>query len=185
MKFQTHKFKITGILPLLTHNPAGMKPATKGPGLKKIPSAEDEAKGGLYENDKGQFCVPSVAFRSALLNGLKFKKIGKKSAISVFQAFVLPVDEFTVLVDPETRKPLKDYVIDTRRAVIQRSGILRSRPKFPIWGCDLQLSIDEDGTEPEMVAENLNIAGSIIGVGDFRVEKKGMFGTFTAELADE
>ena len=128
MNFQNHKFKVIGVLPLLTHNPSSMGGPSTGPKTRKIPTPEEEAAAGAYRDDKGNFCIPSVAFRSAFLGGLRNKRVGKSSAISVFQAAVLTVDELTVLVDQKTRKPLKKYVIDSRRAVIQRSGVIRSRP---------------------------------------------------------
>lgn len=176
------KFKITGIFPLLTHNPAGMQPNANSPKVKKIPTPEDEARTGLYLDDDGNYCIPSIAFRSALLNGLKGKKVGRSSAVSVFQAAVFNVDEYSVLVDPENDKPLREYCIDTRRAIVQRNGVLRSRPKFEKWGCYVHLEVDLDITTPQQVEEALNIAGQVIGVGDFRIEKRGTFGKFTAVL---
>jgi hypothetical protein len=182
MDLKLSKFRVTGLFPLLTHNPAQMRRADGAATKKKIPSEENEAKAGLYLGEKGNFCLPSMGFRSALLSGLKNKKVGKVSAISIFQAAVFTVDELTVLVNPKTGDPLKDYKIDTRRAIIQRQGILRSRPRFEKWGCTLFLQIDEDITTPKQVEENLNIAGQVIGIGDFRIEKRGMFGKFKVEL---
>ena len=182
MDLKLSKFKVIGLFPVLTHNPAQMRRPTEGATKKKIPSAEDEAAAGLYLDEKGNFCLPSMGFRSSLLSGLKNKKVGKASAISVFQAAVFNVDELTVLVNPKTGDPLKEYKVDTRRALVQRQGILRSRPKFEKWGCTLFLQIDEDITTPQQVEENLNIAGQVIGVGDFRIEKRGMFGKFEAKL---
>jgi hypothetical protein len=175
------KIKITGIFPLLTHNPQSMirDPKVKN---KKLPTIEEEAESGVYRNEKGNICIPSCSFRASLLNGLKNKKIGKSSAISVFQAAVFNIDEFSVLIDPQTGKPLKKYTIDSRRAVVQRQGIIRNRPRFEKWGCYLILQIDEDVVSPEIVVENLNNAGMICGVGDFRIEKRGPFGRFSAEL---
>lgn len=184
MDLKLSKFKVTGLFPVMTHNPAQMRRASEGATKKKIPSEEDEAKAGLYLDEKGNYCLPSGGFRSSLLNGLKNKKVGKASAISVFQAAVFNVDELTVLVNPKTGEPLKEYKIDTRRAIIQRQGILRSRPRFEKWGGILSLQIDEDITTPEQVEENLNIAGQVIGVGDFRIEKRGMFGKFKVELME-
>lgn len=182
MNLASCKFRITGIFPLLTHNPAGMQPNVNSPKVKKIPTPEDEARTGLYLDDYGNYCIPSIAFRSALLNGLKGKKVGRSSAVSVFQAAVFNVDEYSVLVDPDTDKPLSEYCIDTRRAIVQRNGVLRSRPKFEKWGCYVHLEIDLDITNPQQVEEALNIAGQAVGVGDFRIEKRGMFGKFKAEL---
>lgn len=178
------KFRITGIFPLLTHNPAGMQPNVNSPKAKKIPTPEEEARAGLYIDDDGNYCIPSRSFRSALLNGLKGKKVGKTSAVSVFQAAVFNVDEYSVLIDPDTGKPLRKYSIDIRRAIVQRNGVLRSRPRFEKWGCYVYLEVDLDITTPQQVEEALNIAGQIIGVGDFRIEKRGMFGKFKAELVD-
>jgi hypothetical protein len=178
------KYKITGLFPLLTHSPAGMRQAANAPKVKKIPSPEDEAQAGLYIDNDGNYCIPSIAFRSALLNGLKGKKIGKVGAISVFQAAVFNVDELSPLVDPETGRALREYTIDTRRAIVQRQGILRNRPRFEKWGCNVFLQIDLEITTPEQVEEALNTAGQIIGVGDFRIEKRGMFGKFQAELVE-
>jgi hypothetical protein len=184
MNLALYKFKITGIFPLLTHNPAGMNQPSTGPKAKKIPTSEEEAKAGLYIDADGNYCIPSIAFRSALLNGLKGKKVGRSSAISVFQAAVFSVDELSVLIDPGTGKPLLEYSIDTRRAIVQRNGVLRSRPKFEKWGCHVHLEVDLDITTPQQVEEALNMAGQIIGVGDFRIERRGTFGKFSAKLVD-
>lgn len=182
MNLQIHKFKITGVFPLLTHNPANMTRNAATVKAKKIPTAEEEAAAGLYLDDEGHYCINTVGFRSSLLNGAKNKKIGKASAISVFQASVFNVDEKAVLIDPKTENPLKTYTIDTRRAIVQRQGIMRSRPRFETWACFLFLQIDEEIMTPQVVEENLNISGQIIGVGDFRIEKRGPFGKYKAEL---
>lgn len=177
---ERHRFRVWGDFPLLLHNPAQMR-RNEGVKQKKIPTPEEEAAAGLYLVEGG-FGIPSVAFRSALLNGLKNKKVGKASAISVFQAAVFNVDEFCLLIDGEGN-PLLKYGIDTRRAVVQRQGILRSRPRFEKgWGCILELEIDVDMVSPEQVVEHLNVAGLVVGVGDFRIEKRGPFGRFHVEL---
>ncbi|MEA3224356.1 MAG: hypothetical protein U9Q07_00270 [Planctomycetota bacterium] len=185
MNLTTHKFKVTGVFPLMTHNPAGMLNQTSGPKTKKIPSAEEEAKAGLYLDDAGNYCLPSVAFRAALIAGLKGKKVGKVGAATVFKPAVFNADELTMILDPETREPVKEYVIDARRALIGKAGIVRRRPKFPKWAAIVLFQIDEEIVSPEQVAEHLNVAGTTVGVGDFRIEKGGQFGSFTAELMVE
>jgi len=183
MENQIVKFKITGMFPLLTHNPASMEGGGEvKTGKKKIPSSDEEAKAGLYVDEKGNYCIPSCAFRSALLNGLKHMKVGKSSAISVYQAAVFNVDDISVLIDPKTESPLKKYTIDKRRAVIKNNGIIRSRPRFEKWGCFLYLQIDTDYISVEDVKNMLNNAGMKIGVGDFRIEKRGPFGRFSAAI---
>ena len=165
MNLQIFKYKVSGIPPfaLLTHNPASMRRTEANTvKTKKIPSAEDEARAGLYLDEEGHFMVNTVGFRSSLLNGAKGKKVGKASAISVLQATVFNVDELAILIDPKTEKPIKSYIVDTRRAIIQRQGIMRSRPRFNSWACFLYLQIDTDVITPEMVEENLNVAGQMV-----------------------
>lgn len=166
---------------LLTHNPQSMSVST-GVKTKKLPAPEEEAESGTYKDENGNFCIPSCSFRSSLLNSLKNKRVGKSSAISVFQAAVFNDDEYCILMDPKTRKPLKNYKVDSRRAVVQRQGIIRHRPRFEGWFCTLSLLIDEEVLSKEQLVENMNIAGTICGVGDFRVERRGPFGRFTALL---
>lgn len=185
MDLTRHRFKVTGVFPLLTHNPSGMQQANGGARTKKIPSPEDEARTGLYIDEDGNYCIPSISFRNCLLTGLKGKRIGKIGAATVIQPAVFNSDELTVIRDPDTWEPLKEYVIDSRRAMVQKQGIVRNRPRFNRWGCLLTLLIDENIVTPEQIVEHLNEAGTTTGVGDFRIEKRGQFGSFVAELDTE
>jgi hypothetical protein len=76
--------------------------------------------------------------------------------------------------------PIKDYIIDRRRAIIQRNGIIRCRPCFPEWSCTFTIEYDPEliGKEPKIIADVLQDAGNRIGVGDFRPSRNGPFGRF-------
>jgi hypothetical protein len=186
MALENHIWKIVGDFDLLTHNPANMRRPTETGAVKgkKIPTADAEAEAGLYPLKDGTYAFPSVGCRSSLLNGLKNKKVGKASAISVFQAAVFNDTEWCQLLDRKTEKPLKEYTVDSRRAVVQRQGIIRSRPRFSEWMFKLDLLVDTEMVSVDQVTDNLNVAGKIIGIGDFRVEKRGPFGRFHAELVE-
>ena len=184
MDLVIHTFRISGISPLLTHNPAAMlAPKSGGARKKEIPTPEDEAASGAYEHPSG-FGLPSFAFRGCILVACKGKKIGKVGAATVISGAVDVVDDMCLLEDPETGSPLTDYVIDRRRVMVQRNGVIRSRPKFDPWGCCLRLQLDLDYTEPQVVLDLLNDGGIKCGVGDFRPDKKGPFGKFQAEIED-
>lgn len=165
------------------HNPSGMK-RSDGVSInkKKIPTAEDEAEAGVYRDAKGNIVFPAIGFRSALLYAVSGKKVGKRSARNVIAASVFNCDEFTAIIDPSSGKPVKEFVIDSRRAVIQGNGIIRSRPRFNAWALLLRLDIDTDLIAIPVVLDNLIEAGLLAGVGDFRVEKRGWFGRFTAKI---
>ena len=65
--------------------------------------------------------------------------------------------------------------------VVQRSRILRTRAKFDIpWFCTFEVDVDDEQIDQSHLLEWLDIAGRQIGVGDWRPEKSGMFGRFSA-----
>jgi hypothetical protein len=186
------RFKITGNGALLMHNPASMR-GNRGAqrGATSIPEPYDEAKAGLYVNGEHQLYLKSDAFREAALTAAKSFKAsrGKGTLVNTFAAAVFLCREHCLLFRPNTDVPITDadtdWEIDIRRAVVQRNGILRSRPKISNWQCALELETDDEIIkDPGLIAQVLNESGKFPGVGDYRVGKKGPFGRYTAELAN-
>lgn len=179
-------FRLTGIRPLLCHNPASMRRSEDKLGKKEIPSPEVEAKAGLYLDGKGRIVFPSMAVRNCMISAASKSKMkfGKTSATNVLSASIFPVEEFVPILDPNAWEQITTYAIDMRRAVVQRQGIIRARPKFDAWGMDVPFECDDSYANniQEGAAQILNIGGGINGIGDFRIEKKGLFGQFRAEL---
>jgi hypothetical protein len=178
-------FKITGLSPLLMHNALGMKRAGGGLGTKKIPTAEDEAAAGVYRLPNGTLFIPAISFRSSIIGkggSASGRKVGKLTAKVAASAALSTAAEFCELFDPETEEPITAYVIDSRRAVVQGNGIIRSRPRVDRWACDLVMDIDEDFLSVEHTVALLNFAGRLAGVLDFRPQCRGEFGKFRAEL---
>ena len=172
---------VKGLGALLTHNPASMRPAGKMNKGSKVPEPDVEAEGGTYMDDDGRYCIPAAAFRGAIIKASASFKMGRKSG-KYFTSHIEmdPANELVPLTDAHG-KPL-NYTIDTRRAVIQRQGILRSRPKFRDWHAEFTFFYDE-GIVTEATAANVFLdfasdAGRRIGVGDFRPERGGWFGRF-------
>lgn len=174
-------FRIEGLSSLLQNNPASMRPTPTGVTVKKIPTPVAEAESKVYQRD-GAFFIPAIAFRSCLLACCTGRKINKKAAIASMSPGVFNVEEECFLVDPKTDKPLKEYEIYTCRAVVMRAGVLRSRPMFRKWACDLALEVDLDFVNVAIVHEMLALAGKAIGIQDFRPQKKGTFGRFKVTL---
>jgi hypothetical protein len=178
-------FKIKGISDLLQNNPASMSHSNAGLGTKRIPTPEEEAQAKCYRDGDGNFYLLSEAFRSSIVGkggAASGRRIGKFTAASRACAGIFTVEPRVVLLDAETGEPAKTYRIDTRRAVVQGQGVLRSRACFPNWMARLPLEIDEDFITIQQVLELLNIAGKLAGVGDFRPQRRGSFGRFKAEI---
>lgn len=173
---------VEGITPLLINSPGGMiAAANAGPvkTKKSVPTPAEEAELGTYRNVAGDLCFPTAAFRGALIGGAQGRKVGMSGLGTILKGAVYPADEFTDLVDPDTGKPITDYVLDIRRAVLQKkNAIMRARAKLLAWSADVTFEWDPQFTDEEMVVEMLSIGGTRVGVGNYRPEKGGMFGRF-------
>ncbi len=192
---QKLKFTIVGKSPLLTHNPAGMQ-APPEPGAKPtrkkvgdIPSPTEEARRGLYVNEDGYFCGPGVGIRNAMVKAAAAFRAPwqkKRENMRSLLAGCTVEPELVPLLDAKG-KPAVDYEIDSRRAMVQRNGIVRSRPKFSAgWRATFQVVYDDaylQGGEElrALLIEILNDAGNRVGWCDYRPEKTGWFGRFRVE----
>lgn len=183
MSVSIASFRLTGLSPLLMNNPASMEKSKDGLGTKKIPTYEQECIAKVYRDGEGRICIPTMAIRSSLLGACAGRRIGKVGARTVIQAAVFNVSTNALLFDPETLKLVSDYRIFVARCVIQRQGVLKARPEFPRWACNVDFELDNEfKVGPELISELLNIAGKVCGLLDWRPNKKGVHGRFKAEV---
>jgi len=178
-------FKVTGLRPLLLHNPASMVRQSDGLITRKIPTPEVEAEASAYRDEDGVLYLPSIAFRSSMIGkggGAMGRKVSKQTAAQIVSSCVFLSEERCRLIDPDTAEPLKTYEIDTRRAMVQNNGVLRSRPMLRKWACLLALELDDERMNVKLLLELLNVSDRVAGVGDFRPQKRGMFGQFQVEV---
>lgn len=190
-------FTIVGKSPLLTHNPASMQAPTsdlsKGGKRKagaEIPTPAEEAERGLYLDEEGRFCGPGVGLRNALVKAAAAWRAPwqkKRENMRSLLAGCIVEPELVPVLD-EKGKPAKTYAIDSRRALVQRNGIVRSRPKFPQgWRAAFTIVYDDafiPGEEDQirtLLQQIFDDAGNRIGWGDYRPEKTGWFGRFAVE----
>lgn len=176
---KTISITLNGLSPLLMHNPQGMTRTNDSMNRKTIPTPEDEAEKSLYILPDNNLFVPAVAVRNCMLGGAKGYRIGKKSAVAILSGAVLMVDEAFPLY--RNGKPIsnKDYTIDVRRAVVQRQGITRARARIEIpWQLECAFDLNENLANLDNIETAMNAAGQIVGLLDYRVEKKGWFGRF-------
>lgn len=172
MKIIKARIKGTG-LGILLHNPAGM--AGGNSGKKAIPTPEVEAAAACYWNEEHtSLAIPGWNLFHSLVKAAGAFKAGKISGAKIVAGGVIVEPEMLLF---NTTK----YAIDTRRAVVQRQGILRSRPLLKTWQLDFDLVVNEEDVDPQFIPVLRLIceeAGRRVGLGDFRVEKNGPFGKF-------
>jgi len=184
-------FMITGKSALLCHNPAAMEqPKDKGKATKgkAIYDPVVEAEAGLYIDD-GKCCFPGIGVRNSIIKAAgDWKPLSgkKRGSLTTTVAHIIVEPEMIPIIDAKG-KPMKSYDIDRRRAVVQRQGIIRSRPKFSNWHLRFDIVYDadiipmDDNATREMFTGLLNDAGKRVGIGDYRPAKTGWFGMFTCE----
>ena len=149
---------------------------------KVVPSAATEAEWGVYRNEDGTLYLPANNLQRSMVEaGKLFKSPVRRMATmarEVAAGLFVPEDvEGFVLVDGNG-VPFTDYEIDVRRAVVQRNGIQRARPRLREWYCEVRMQIDPVVLRLDVVLQILILAGRQVGVGDYRPERSGSFGRF-------
>ena len=69
--------------------------------------------------------------------------------------------------------------------VIMGRGNIAYRPQFWPWQMDVPLAVHEDVLSIEQALHLVALAGFAIGIGDWRAEKNGTFGSFRLSAAVE
>jgi len=178
-KMKQISIEVEGTAPLLMHSAENMEEqkGTKNPAKNYDPKIDAEKV--VYKNDKGELFVPSRCLKASLLNASSWYKFGKKSAKPII-AGCTRIEPYEIILLNKDNKPIKEYVIDKRPVVIQRSRIIRARPRIDKWKLKFELVYDERvvGSSVDIIQNCLEEAGLRIGILDNRPQKYGENGTF-------
>jgi hypothetical protein len=179
---KTIKVRIEGMTPYLMHRFSDNSEADKATRRIKVtqPSPREEAERVAYKNEDGTFYFNAYAIVGTLGNaGVNHKMRGSRKSLKfiVPSAVRVATDKITVL---NGNGPAKNFEVDSRPVTIPatKGRIMRHRPRFDKWSAEFDLIVNEKLLDPEQVHILLNEAGESIGIGDFRPEKRGPFGTF-------
>jgi len=168
------------------HNPISMLTeskrvkATRGKEYDPTIEAEKAAYRLKSSNafPKGELYVPSQAIAGCMINSASFSKVGRRSA-SQYVAAGMRIVPFEIPLGTE------NYEIDVRSAVVQRQRIVRWRPLVKEWILNFTILYNPEIISANVLKEILQRAGMIVGILDYRPEKKGPFGTFTVLKLEE
>ena len=118
--------EIEGTSPLLMHSAEGMtgNPVKKNPAQQY--NAVEDAEKVAYRNKSGELFIPARCIKACIVNGSSWYKIGKKSA--------KPIIAGCTRIEPyDVGLGTKKYEVDLRPVVIQKSRIMRARPRLDSW----------------------------------------------------
>ena len=174
-------FQLTGTADLLFHrwNADAVNEKAKAAKNSKAKKSDD-VESYMYRNDDGELCIPGEYVRQAIIMAAKFRqdpRSPRKSAMDLYKAGVVALTNLAT-----TGKKDPDY-FDTRRVVIQRAGVNRTRPAIKQgWKAEFEFLI----LTPEYIAPMdlhavLTQAGVLVGLADFR-PTFGRFGITSFEV---
>ncbi len=178
--FQQVKLKVTGLTPLIQNKMKEtiiqqMEDVRAGKAKKSTRTAVDPKKEYIksaYKQDDGTFGFPASAFKQCAVRAGKGLGLAMTDTRTLF--FVLPNAPDGECVSIKSNKPVlrKDPVN------VKTGKDLRFRPEFRNWKAELLVKFDADRITIEQIANLLNHGGQTVGVGEWRPEKNGTFGTF-------
>jgi len=128
-----------------------------------------------------QCAFPGAAIARMLreAGGSHKAKGSRKSLKYIVPAAVIVMDDLCGLYLADRKTPITDYEVDSRPVTIPatKGRVMRHRPRFNEWSAKVTLRIN-DAILDEATVRRLMIEGlAQIGLGDFRPEKGGSFGT--------
>jgi len=140
-------------------------------------SEEDKAKEKYYFTNDGQKGIPARAFYNSMIRASSYlfdKKDGGMRNVK---------EGVNVLGDVVVLKYKKEVTLTHwgRQSGQTKAPRKIIRNSFEDWSCNLEIEYNQEQLSPENIINILNWAGFHIGVGAFRKEKTGNFGSFYVE----
>lgn len=179
---KTYKVRIKGTTPYLMHKfneDAEISSRTRKIEVKQRDPREEAAKVAYIAAD-GTYYFNAFSIIGALCSaGANHKMKGSRKTLRFIVPSAVSVSSDTITM-LNCEGPAKSFEVDSRPVTIPatKGRVMRYRPRFNDWGAEFNLLIDDRFIAPDSVHELLNEAGTCIGIGDFRPEKRGPFGKF-------
>lgn len=166
---KTEKVTVEGITPLMM-NRFPLEPIEAFE--KKSP--EEQAEYATYRTPDSKLYVPGSNIYRALVAGAVYSKGKRNASLQKPAAACLSVAPEYLVLSNQT------YEVDQRPVVVPatKGRIVRSRPRFDSWEVTFELSWNDALLSEKQVRQILDDTGSLVGLLDYRPEKKGPFGRF-------
>ena len=184
---------IVGTAPLIVHNFSEkskrmMLDAQQGKKRVKVtrdPQAEYEAAFYRIVDTDGvlRYGFPVTAFKAATIGAARF--YGKSISMTALRQFlfmhgVLTDADPQQLVEIHGEPRMREDVV--RLGGPSRSADLRYRPEFPEWRAELRSTYVRSALAQSSVLSLVDAGGLGVGVGEWRPEKRGEFGTYAIDV---
>lgn len=186
---ETLLIPIVGTAPLIVHKFSekakrqmlDAQQGRKSPKVARDPDADYEA--AFYRTKEG-YGFPVVAFKAATVGAARF--YGKSVRMTELRQFMF----FKGQISPNDSQALVEIVGEPHmREDVVRLGMsgtdLRYRPEFTEWSAVLEVVYVRSCLTRDSVLSLVDAGGLGVGVGEWRPEKKGDFGTYRIDPTRE
>lgn len=182
---ETIAIPIVGMTPLIMHRFSekakrqmlDSQQGRKSPKRFKDPAADYEA--AFHRLKDGRPGVPAIAFKQATVSAARF--FGKDVTMTSLRQYMFFRGEagedgqqmIALIGEPRMRE---DIV-----RLGKGSTDLRYRPEFPEWSATLEITYVKTALNRSSVLSLVDAGGLGVGVGEWRPERNGDFGTYTID----
>ncbi|HDZ27609.1 hypothetical protein LCGC14_2316580 [marine sediment metagenome] len=140
---------------------------------RQAKNPEQEFKDSLYPlSDGSGYGFPAVAFKLAAVRAAQNLNMHMTQARQLFFVYADDGDLVRIQADEPTM----------REDMVRLNGKvpdIRYRGEFKEWKVSLKIRYNADIISAEQVCNLLNLAGFSVGIGDWRTERNGIFGSFS------
>jgi len=169
---------IQGTSPLLMNKPSvSIGIPIGGPVKRETKTPKELAEEKLYEIN-GELYIPSTHLEAALVNaGTQKKMLGKGSSRANYSkacGYAVSIEPFEIVHKKQKWEVFSVLAVNPST----KGRVLLHRPMLRDWEAGFNVIFDEEQIEPVVMKELFDIAGRIVGIGDWRPIKKGKFGKF-------
>ena len=180
---ETLRVPLVGTAPLIVHKFSEKSKrqmldnmqGRKSPKQAKDPDAEYDS--AFYRHDDGGFGFPVIAFKAAAVSACRF--FGKAMPMTLARQCIFLDAEFSKV---DGQKLARIVGEPHMREDVTRVGMggtdLRYRPQFTEWRTSIDVTFVTAMLTRDSVLSLIDAGGMGVGVGEWRPEKRGDFGTF-------
>lgn len=177
--------KIVGITPLLMNRISNETlEGVRRKERKKFVAPKDpreEAEKKVYRTNDGAFFWPTENMMACLVAAGIYIKLDGKRQMTTSKSTLLP--GFMSVEDSYLRFVSDGWDVDMRPGRNPNGGemVCLVRPRFNKWEIPMTILIDDEQISPDRIRELFDRAGSNLGLGDFRPQRKGIYGRFRVD----
>src|ERR1700756_4249229 len=191
LETETLQIPIIGTAPLIVHNFSDKAKrqmldnmqGKKAPKQPRDPQADYEA--AFYRTENG-YGFPVIGFKAATVGAARF--YGTSVKMTELRQFIFMRGQLNTKFDQQalveiTGEPeMREDVVRINNG---KGTDLRYRPMFSEWSTTLDVIYISSALSRDSVISLIDAGGMGIGIGEWRPEKRGDFGTYRVDLARE